>query len=392
MMAAISPERKNAGISTKNRGQSWMDGCFADFACLKIEQTVKKNGGEGNQPTAQKLLILKGPENVLLGPNGKIALNASIAHWKRRITQYMFTGQIKQYHLAQPNENKASIESRDDEQSFAEDFSLETRGAVISTSMQQVTDIIISPIMETNDEGTDGHLSQFESIVILLQSRRFQLALNTLNNMLESDINKFGEISLPVALHLHNKALLHLACGNAREALYPLHEALEIKREILGGSHPFTTESHQQLAIALLASGETERADRMFRLLSTTFKASGNDLNLACCYNTLGCINFVNGAVDRAGFFFQVALDAFVSIPGSSQDLSKAEIGLALCKASLGVLEMTRGLAGALSTLVDAETSLQGLVRSDDALLLSISLSVKRAKIACWKLVDNDKK
>jgi len=130
----------------------------------------------------------------------------------------------------------------------------------------------------------------------------------------------------------------------------------------------------------------------MFRLLSTTFKASGNDLNLACCYNTLGCINFVNGAVDRAGFFFQVALDAFVSIPGSSQDLSKAEIGLALCKASLGVLEMSRGLAGALSTLVDAETSLQGLVRSDDALLLSISLSVKRAKIACLKLVDNDKK
>ena len=217
---------------------SWIE-WMSDFVCVGNDKPRTNK----NRPEEPKLLVLKGTEHVFLGCQGNVVIDVSVAHWKRNISQYMFTGQMKS--SLRPTilaEKVIVMESRDDEPTAKEEISSRNDMQHGSPARQKAIGFEIRPFEDVNEENENvsGHLSELESVIILLESRRFQLALNTLSNMLMSDTRQFGENSLQVALHLHNMALLHVACGNLSDALYPFHDALEIKKEVLGLSHPST--------------------------------------------------------------------------------------------------------------------------------------------------------
>lgn len=383
----------------------WM----SDFVCVGNDRPRTNK----NRPEEPKLLVLKGTEHVFLGCQGNMVIDVSVAHWKRNISQYMFTGQMKRsLRPTIPAEKVIVMESRDDEPTAKEEISSRNDMQHGSPARQKAIGFEIRPFEDVNEENENvsGHLSELESVIILLESRRFQLALNTLSNMLMSDTRQFGEKSLQVALHLHNIALLHIACGNLSDALYPFQDALEIKKEMLGLSHPSTIvgnetffcslnrfvsiakthsalspvvyflaqESHQQLAIALLAHGETERAKEMFVELSSICKASRDEFGVVRCWNALGCIHYINGSIDQAEYHFGLAISSLLWRNRRAWHSRDMKIGLAICKSNLGSVQLSQRMPEAVSTLLDAHRVSEYLELFSKRMMVAVSSRLTR--------------
>lgn len=209
------------------------------------------------------------------------------------------------------------------------------------------------------------------------------------------------------ATALHNKGLLYLLLGNMKRSVYHFHEALEAKKEVLGsGSSTKKTvmDTMYQIAIALYAFGEIDRARSMFQAIQTN--APTNSETAARAWNGLGCCFYqkdreqqrkeekeqeeATGKEKRdepassAASVTQTqqldgrspfALQCFLRGSGAYNGGIASEIALA----NLGYHQRKYGDPKYLKTMKNALASLTSMLGKDDAIVANLRKYIKRA-------------
>jgi len=215
-----------------------------------------------------------------------------------------------------------------------------------------------------------------------LRNGDFSKSLHLFEDILNTLIEKYGEMHHRVGAAMHNIGIVYLRSGNLDDALEAMENAVNVRKTTLGKKHPKVADSLVEMGIILLSMKEYEDSLDIFnealemREREVAKSRSGDErkqLLVAKILNNIGCVYFEHGDMRAARKTFLEALKIQEEILGDvdpTQEPGVLSMASTMCNIGYVYLEKNR-YNEAIDVLEEGLAIQESVLDDDNRLVLN---------------------